>query len=58
MRKGAITGVTADGNPAQAAHLIRSEAVAKFSSFRQLIVSTIKNYSAVTGVTVPRDGHQ
>jgi len=43
---------------AQAAYLIRSEAVAKFSSFRQLRVSTITKFLAVTGVTFRRDAHQ
>ena len=42
----------------QAAHLVRSETVAKFSSFRQLRVSTINKLSAVTAVTVRRDGNQ
>jgi hypothetical protein len=43
---------------AQAAYLIGSETVAKFSSFRQLRVSTINDFLAVTGVTFRRDGHQ
>ena len=55
-RKGAITGVTADGN--QLLNLIRSEAVAKFSSFRQLRFSTITNSSAVTCITSVRDASQ
>jgi|SRR5271165_2251935 len=43
----------------QAAYFIRSEAVAKFSSFRQLRFSTIRNFSAVMRVTAARDGrHQ
>jgi len=42
----------------QAAYLIRSEAVAKFSSFRQLRVSTINNFLAVTAVTLLRDASQ
>jgi hypothetical protein len=42
----------------QAANLIRSEAVAKFSSFRQLRVSTINNFLAVMGVTLLRDASQ
>jgi hypothetical protein len=58
--RGAITGVTADGNRTayRAAYLIRSEAVAKFSSFRQLVFSTMKNYSAVTFITFQRDADQ
>jgi|ERR1700728_3793184 len=39
----------------QAAYLLRAEAVAKLSSFRQLRFSSIRNYSAVIGVTVARD---
>jgi len=42
----------------QAAYLIRSEAVAKFSSFRQLRVSTINNFLAVMCVTSLRDSRQ
>ena len=42
----------------QAAYLIRSEAVAKFSSFRQLRVSTINNFLAVMRVTLLRDARQ
>ncbi|HTT17884.1 MAG TPA: hypothetical protein VMG82_03000 [Candidatus Sulfotelmatobacter sp.] len=59
MREGAaITGVTADEVP-QDAYLVRSEAVAKFSSFRQVIVSTINKFSSVTAVTYCGDGgHQ
>jgi len=60
MRKeGAITAVTAGGNrPVQAAYLIRSEAVAKFSSFRQLVFSTIRNSTAVTRITCASDAGQ
>jgi len=53
----AITGVTADEVP-QAVYLVRSEAVAKFSSFRQGIVSTINKLSSVTPVTYRGDGGQ
>jgi hypothetical protein len=42
----------------QAANLIRSEAVAKFSSFRQLRVSTIQDFLAVMRVTSLRDAGQ
>src|ERR1035438_4782763 len=42
----------------QAAYLNRSEAVAKFSSFRQLRFSTIKESSAVTCITSARDAGQ
>ncbi len=42
----------------RAAYLIRSEAVAKFSSFRQLRFSTIRSFSAVTCITSARDAGQ
>src|ERR1700687_1074509 len=60
MRKeGEITAVTAGGNrPVQAGYLIRSEAVAKFSSFRQLVFSTIRNFCAVARITSARDASQ
>jgi hypothetical protein len=58
--EGAITGVTADGiGPFyKLPYLIRSEAVAKFSRFRQLTFSTIQIFSAVTFITSPRDAGQ
>ena len=51
-----MTGVT--GESPQAAYLIRAEAVAKISSFRQLRVSTINVMSSVTPITFASDGGQ
>jgi len=54
-----MTCVTIDASErAQAAYLISSEAVAKFSSFRQLRVSTFNDLLAVTRVTSLSDAHQ
>src|SRR6266496_3306836 len=47
-----------ESNRLQAAYLIRSEAVAKFSSFRQIRFSSIRSFSAVTVITSARDGSQ
>ena len=55
---GAITDVTADGNRYKLLTSSEQKAVAKFSSFRQLRVSTIRRFSSVTGVTLPRDANQ
>jgi hypothetical protein len=43
---------------ARIAHLLKSEAVAEFSSFRQLLVSTIAGWPTVTQVTFDREPDQ
>jgi hypothetical protein len=54
---GAITEIT-DGNRHELLTSSKAEAVAKFSSFRQLRVSSFQRISAVTPVTPARDGGQ
>jgi hypothetical protein len=57
--KGAITAVTADGiEPHKLLISSNSEAVAKFSSFRQIEFSTIRDFLAVTCITSARDPSQ
>jgi hypothetical protein len=56
--KWTITAVTANRATIKLLHLITAEAVAKFSSFRQLRVSTINTFSAVTRVTFGSDADQ